>query len=163
MKCPFCKGLESIVIDSRVGRDADSIRRRRECRDCGRRFTSYERVEERVLNVLKRDGRRVPFDRQKLIAGLRRACIKRPVRAEQLEEFVNQLEVRLGERGDSDVPSSDIGAEAMRFLRDVDEVAYVRFASVYRSFASIAEFMDELRKLQAGRPAPSPSEPETSE
>jgi transcriptional repressor NrdR len=147
MRCPFCKGADSKVLDSRESMEGAVIRRRRECLECRKRFTTYERVEELAPLVVKKDGRREPFDREKLLAGLQKAVEKRPVSMDQLEALVAEVEVRLQERGENEVPSSAIGEEVMRKLRALDQVAYVRFASVYRSFRDIEEFMDELKGL----------------
>lgn len=153
MRCPFCKGLESSVIDSRLTKDGDAIRRRRECRDCERRFTTYERVEEHVPLVIKKDGRREPFDRAKLTAGLLKACEKRPISIHAIETFVAGLEQSLADRQEREIPSADIGSEVMTFLRRLDPVAYIRFASVYRAFNDVSEFMEELRQLAEERGA----------
>jgi len=147
MRCPFCKGADSKVLDSRESMEGAVIRRRRECLECRKRFTTYERVEELAPLVVKKDGRREPFDRDKLLAGLQKAVEKRPVSMDQLETLVAEVDVRLQERGEKEVPSSAIGEEVMRKLRTLDQVAYVRFASVYRSFRDIEEFMDELKGL----------------
>ena len=147
MRCPFCKGADSKVLDSRESMEGAVIRRRRECLECIKRFTTYERVEELAPLVVKKDGRREPFDREKLLAGLQKAVEKRPVSMDQLEALVAEVEMRLQERGEKEVPSSAIGEEVMRRLRTLDQVAYVRFASVYRSFRDIEEFMDELKGL----------------
>ena len=147
MRCPFCKRDDSKVLDSRESAEGTVTRRRRECLGCRKRFTTYERVEELAPLVVKKDGRREPFDREKLLAGLHKAVEKRPVSMDQLEALVAEVEVRLQERGEKEVPSSAIGEEVMRRLRALDQVAYVRFASVYRSFRDIEEFMDELKGL----------------
>ena len=149
MKCPFCAELENKVIDSRLSNQGAVIRRRRECLGCERRFTTYERVEEILPMVVKKDGRREAYDRQKILEGLRLACQKRPVSAEQLEEVADGIERRLQEMGDKEVRSSVIGEAVMRELARLDEVAYVRFASVYRSFKDLGEFMSELKELLA--------------
>lgn len=147
MKCPFCRDLENRVIDSRLGKDGDVIRRRRECLQCKRRFTTYERVEEMLPMVVKKDGRRELFDRQKIISGLKKACEKRPVSIAAIEETADRIEQALQERGEKEVPSSAIGEAVMRELHALDKVAYVRFASVYRSFKDVGEFMRELEEL----------------
>lgn len=147
MKCPFCSFADSKVVDSRPDKDSSTIRRRRECEACGKRFTTHERVEETLPLVMKKDGRREPFDRLKVIAGIKKACEKRPVSVETIERFVDRLENRLQEAGEREVPSTRIGEMVMNELHDIDEVAYVRFASVYRSFKDINEFMDELQDL----------------
>jgi transcriptional repressor NrdR len=151
MKCPFCGHLEDKVIDSRTSRDGDSIRRRRECLKCERRFTSYERVEYVLPMVIKKDGRRENFDRTKILAGLDRALEKRPVDVEAREQVVNAIERKLVSLGIKEIPSKQIGEEVMACLRDLDKVAYVRFASVYRDFKDINEFMDELSGLLKSR------------
>lgn len=147
MKCPFCSNPDSKVVDSRPDKDGSTIRRRRECESCGRRFTTHERVEEILPQVVKRDGRREPFDRMKLVSGLKKACEKRPVSAETIEEMVDRVEARLMESGEKELSSTSIGELVMRELHEVDQVAYVRFASVYRSFKDITEFMSELQDL----------------
>ncbi len=153
MKCPFCGHLESSVIDSRVSATAELIRRRRSCEGCQRRFTTYERVDEILPTVVKKDGRRERFDRQKLINGLRIACNKRPVSVEQIEAIADAIERDIQERGEKEIDSALIGEKVMARLREADEVAYVRFASVYRSFRDIDEFMSELGKLVKARDA----------
>jgi transcriptional repressor NrdR len=147
LKCPFCRDLENKVIDSRLSKEGDVIRRRRECLRCARRFTTYERAEEALPLVVKKDGRRETFDRGKIIAGLTRACEKRPVGIEAVEAVVDRVERALQERGEKEIPSSVIGEAVMRELHGLDKVAYVRFASVYRSFEDIGEFMEELEAL----------------
>lgn len=147
MRCPFCKDPENKVIDSRESHEGVVIRRRRECLKCGRRFTTYERVEELTPLIVKKDGRREAFDREKLLSGLTKACEKRPVSIDQLEEVVADIERGLQERGEREVPSTTLGGEVMQRLQQLDEVAYVRFASVYRSFRDISEFMSELKDL----------------
>ncbi len=149
MKCPFCGFADNRVIDSRLGKEGNSIRRRRECLNCDRRFTTYERVEEILPLVVKKDGRRQPFDRFKVIAGMQRACEKRPVPFATIEQIVDQLERQLQESGEREVDSSRIGKAVMDALHEVDEVAYVRFASVYRQFKDINEFMAELKDILA--------------
>jgi transcriptional repressor NrdR len=151
VKCPFCAEVENKVIDSRLSNQGAVIRRRRECLGCQRRFTTYERVEEILPMVVKKDGRRETFDRQKVLDGLKLACQKRPVGAEQLEAVVDGIERRLQEMGEKEVPSSVIGEAVMRELARLDEVAYVRFASVYRSFKDLGEFMSELKELISER------------
>lgn len=147
MRCPFCKRDDSKVLDSRESAEGTVTRRRRECLGCHKRFTTYERVEELMPLVVKKDARREPYDREKLISGLQKAVEKRPVSMEQLELLVAEVESRILERGEKEVPSSLVGEEVMRRLRALDQVAYVRFASVYRSFRDIEEFMDELKGL----------------
>ncbi len=147
MKCPACRDLNNRVIDSRLGKDGDVIRRRRECEKCARRFTTYERVEDYLPSVVKKDGRRESFDRMKVLAGLKKACEKRPISVETIEETADTVERTLLEKGDKEVPSSAVGEAIMAALHDLDSVAYVRFASVYRSFQDIDEFVDELEDL----------------
>ena len=147
MKCPFCSHTEDKVIDSRLSQEGDVTRRRRECLKCGRRFTTYERVEEAQPLVIKKDGRRELFDRTKILNGVLRACEKRPVGIETMEKVVDKIEKRLLETGDREIQSSIIGAAVMEELKTLDEVAYVRFASVYREFRDINEFMTELKGL----------------
>ena len=147
MKCPFCGHLKDKVVDSRETGAGDAIRRRRECLDCGRRFTSYERVEEIPYFVVKKDGRREPFERQKLMAGLHRACEKRPVPAKALTAIVDEVEQMVQDNAEREIPAREIGERVMERLRELDKVAYVRFASVYRQFEDVEEFMSELRNL----------------
>ncbi len=147
MKCPFCGHLEDKVVDSRESREGDVIRRRRECLECGRRFTSYERIDEIPYMVVKKDGSREKFDRPKLLAGLLKACEKRPVSINQLEAIVNEVEFFVQEANDRERSTQEIGEMLMERLRKLDKVAYVRFASVYLDFKDIKEFMAELREL----------------
>ena len=147
MKCPFCENLEDRVIDSRTSKEGDSIRRRRECLDCGQRFTSYERVEDVVPMVVKKDGRREPFDMAKIRSGLLISCKKRPIGTDQLDGIVETIEKRLVGLGVKEIQSSWIGEQIMAALKDLDKVAYVRFASVYRQFKDINDLMDEVRTL----------------
>ncbi len=147
MRCPFCRHRGNRVVDSRLASDGTMIRRRRMCSSCKRRFTTYERVEEAAPMVVKKDGRREPFDRAKIIAGLKRACEKRPVSMETIEQIANRIEATLAEQGEREVASSAIGLAVMNELHKIDQVAYVRFASVYRSFKDIDEFMHELEDL----------------
>lgn len=151
MKCPYCADLDNKVIDSRLSQGGEVTRRRRECAGCTRRYTTYERVEESLPLVVKKDGRREPFDHGKISAGLKKACEKRPVSAEAIEGIVDRIERDLAESGDKEVASTAIGERVMQKLREVDEVAYVRFASVYRSFRDIQEFMDEMNVLLRGK------------
>ena len=153
MKCPFCSHLESRVIDSRLSREGDVTRRRRECEECDRRFTTYERVEEILPLVVKKDGRRETYDRLKITTGLKKACEKRPISIETIEEIADHIERTLQGRGEKEIPGAMIGEEVMRHLYDLDKVAYVRFSSVYRSFQDIDEFMSELRDLIRERSA----------
>ena len=154
MKCPYCGHLENKVIDSRLSKDGGVIRRRRDCDECGRRFTTYERIEEVLPMVIKKDGRRELFDRGKLLGGLKRACEKRPVGVEDLERIVDKVEQTLQECGDREIPTSKIGETVMKELHELDEVAYVRFASVYRQFKDINQFMDELKDILGEKKAP---------
>ncbi len=147
MRCPFCQYLDDKVIDSRLAREGDVIRRRRECLKCEKRFTTYERVEEVMPAVVKKDGRREPFDRQKIVAGIQRACEKRPVSADAVEEVVRRIEVEVQESGEREIASSKIGERVMSALKGLDEVAFVRFASVYRRFQDLNDFMAELQGL----------------
>ena len=147
MKCPFCSDFDNKVVDSRLSGDSDVIRRRRECLECGRRFTTYERVDEILPMVIKKDNRREPYDRSKILSGIQTACQKRPVPVPVMEEIVDRIEKEVQEKGDKEIKSSTIGETVMAELNDLDEVAYVRFASVYRSFKDINEFMDELKDM----------------
>jgi transcriptional repressor NrdR len=174
MKCPFCGTLDNKVIDSRLSQGGEVTRRRRECEGCQRRYTTYERVEQVLPLVVKKDGRREPFDRMKILGGLHRACVKRPVSAESLERLVDDLERVLVETGEKEVASTAVGERVMDALRELDHVAYVRFASVYRQFKDTNEFLSELSQLLSpggsrtparGVRAPSPKdldEPEPS-
>jgi transcriptional repressor NrdR len=147
MRCPFCGHLEDRVVDSREAQEGQATRRRRECLGCTRRFTTYERIEEVLPQVVKKDGRREPFDRAKIVEGVAIACQKRPVSAEQVEALVSAVERQLQELGDREIRTTVIGELVMRRLRTLDEVAYVRFASVYRAFRDVGEFMAELEGL----------------
>ena len=149
MKCPYCGHLESKVVDSRPSDEGASIRRRRECLECHRRFTTYETMESLPLMVVKKDGSRQSFDKSKLLNGMIRACEKRPVSFGTLEEMANEIEQVLQNEMDREIPSARIGELVMERLKQVDEVAYVRFASVYRQFKDISTFMEELNKLLA--------------
>ncbi|MBR6206840.1 MAG: transcriptional repressor NrdR [Oscillospiraceae bacterium] len=151
MKCPFCGHLESRVIDSRPAEEGATIRRRRECMACGKRFTTYEIIERLPLVVIKRDGSRQTFDKVKLINGMLRACEKRPVPMLALQNAAGEIEQELQNRLDREVSSTEIGELVMSKLKDLDEVAYVRFASVYRQFKDINTFMEELNKLLGDR------------
>ena len=150
MRCPFCHSNQNKVIDSRPSREANAIRRRRECLNCQRRFTTYEQVEETMPLIIKKDGRREPYQRAKLSEGIKKACEKRPVSIDAIEQFLDELEREMLESGQREMPSTWIGERVMNKLRDWDEVAYVRFASVYRSFRDVTEFLDELKHLLAG-------------
>ena len=147
MKCPFCSYRDSRVIDSRAVEDGTSIRRRRECPDCGRRFTTYEKYEETPLVVSKKDGRRELFDAKKLLGGLLKAFEKRPVPYEKVQEIADGVERELRMNGESEVESTSIGELVMRHLEETDQIAYVRFASVYRQFADVKNFMQELERI----------------
>jgi transcriptional repressor NrdR len=147
MRCPYCTSLDNKVVDSRMGKEGESIRRRRECLKCEGRFTTYERVEEVLPLVIKKDSRREPFDRMKILSGLKKACEKRPISMETLEKTVEEIEKALQEKGLKEIPSTVVGEEVMERLHKLDEVAYVRFASVYRSFKDINEFMSELKDI----------------
>ena len=151
MRCPFCTHLEDKVVDSREAKDGDSIRRRRECMQCGRRFTSYERIDEIPYMVIKKDGRRETFDRSKIMAGLLRACEKRPISSVQLEAIVDSIEKFVQESSDREVATSELGKLIMSRLKALDKVAYVRFASVYLEFEDVSEFMNELKVLVRAR------------
>ena len=147
MKCPFCKDLDNRVIDSRLTRDGGAIRRRRQCARCRRRFTTYERVEEILPMVVKKDGRREVFDRMKIIGGLKRACEKRPIGMAAIEHATDRVERSLQERAEKEISSAVVGEMVMRALHRLDKVAYVRLASVYRSFKAVGEFMSALEEL----------------
>lgn len=149
MKCPYCRELENKVIDSRMTKEGNAVRRRRECISCNHRFTTYERVEEVPLVLIKKDGRRETFDRNKVLAGMQRACEKRDISMNTLEESVDELERELQEMGEKEIPSSVVGSRIMTILHELDDVAYVRFASVYREFKDINDFMSELKDLLA--------------
>ncbi len=152
MRCPYCTDLRNKVIDSRLTKDHYVIRRRRECLACGKRFTTYERIEEILPLVIKKDGRREPFDRSKIVSGMKKACEKRPVSITTIERAVEKIEQSLQEKGDKEIESSKIGEKVMEALHEIDEVAYVRFASVYRQFKDITDFMREVSSLlQKGR------------
>jgi len=153
MRCPFCSHAEDKVVDSRESKDGDSIRRRRECLDCGRRFTSYERIDEIPYMVIKKDGKREQFERGKVLSGLLRAAEKRPISTGQLEKIVDEVEKNVQDSLDRELGVSDIGKIIMRRLKALDKVAYVRFASVYLEFADVSEFMDELRGLVGAKTA----------
>jgi len=147
VNCPFCGGSDNHVVDSRDVRDGAEIRRRRECDKCSRRFTTYERVDELPVTVVKRDGRRESFDREKLLNGLLRACEKRPVPRRDLVEIVDSVESRIASKDVREMSTEDIGNWVIERLRGLDQVAYVRFASVYRRFEDVNQFMDELKQL----------------
>ncbi len=151
MKCPFCNELEDKVVDSRMAKEGEVIRRRRECLVCKRRYTTYERVEEVLPVVVKKDGRRESFDRSKVLAGLKKACEKRPISTATIETVTDRIEKRIQEMGETEIESRIVGEELMKELHQLDQVAYVRFASVYREFKDIDQFMDELRTLAQQR------------
>ncbi len=151
MKCPFCANIDDKVIDSREGRLGDTIRRRRECLKCGRRFTTYERIDEIPYMVIKKDGRRERFERQKILQGLLKACEKRPVPTPKLEAIVDEIESVVQESTERELTTTEIGEMIMRGLKKLDKVAYVRFASVYMDFKDVQEFMSELKNLLKDR------------
>ena len=147
MNCPFCGHLHDKVVDSRESKEGDAIRRRRQCLGCERRFTTYERIDEVPYMVVKKDGRREKFDRQKVLAGLLKACEKRPISMSRLSELVNQVESKVSDSPDREIPTTEIGEILMEGLRDLDKIAYVRFASVYRDFQDEQAFFNELKNL----------------
>ena len=157
MKCPYCSNLEEKVVDSREGKDGLVVRRRRQCQQCMRRFTTYERIEEIHFMVVKKDGRREPFNRQKIMAGLLKAVQKRPVSVSQLEKILDEIEARLAEKEEREMTAAEIGELIMERLHEIDEVAYVRFASVYRQFRDVSQFVEEVKGLREGRPRRRPS------
>jgi len=147
VKCPFCNHLQDKVVDSRESKEGDAIRRRRECLACERRYTTYERIDEVPYMVIKKDGRREKFDRQKVLNGLLKACEKRPVSMGKLSEMVNQVESKVSDSADREISTRDVGEFLMDHLRELDKIAYVRFASVYRDFQDEQAFFDELKSL----------------
>ncbi len=147
MKCPFCSYKEDKVVDSRATAEESAVRRRRECLKCGKRFTTYEYIEDISLMVIKKDGRREPFDRKKILAGIIRACEKRPISMEKMEDVVTQVEHAIQKKSDREVLASRIGELIMEKLKTLDDVAYVRFASVYRQFKDVGQFMEELKDI----------------
>ena len=147
MKCPFCSSENTRVIDSRPADDNNSIRRRRLCDDCGKRFTTYEKVETMPLIVIKKDNNREPYDREKIVAGIVRSCHKRPVSISSINAMVDEIETKIFNIGEKEIPTTTIGAIVMEELKKLDEVAYVRFASVYREFKDVNTFMDEIKKI----------------
>ena len=151
MKCPFCDELEDKVVDSSMAKEGEVIRRRRECLGCKRRYTTYERVEEILPVVVKKDGRRESFDRNKILVGLKKACEKRPISIGTIEAVTDRIEKRIQEMGETEIESRVVGEEVMKELHQLDQVAYVRFASVYREFKDIDQFMDELKTLAQQR------------
>jgi len=158
MRCPFCHSTQNKVIDSRPSREANAIRRRRECLNCQRRFTTYEQVEETMPLIVKKDERREPYQRAKLYEGIKKACEKRPVSIDVIEHFLDDLEREMLESGRREMPSTWIGERVMQQLRDWDEVAYVRFASVYRHFTDATDFMTEIRQLLKTREKTEPKD-----
>ena len=151
MKCPFCDDVEDKVVDSRMAKEGEVIRRRRECLSCKRRYTTYERVEETMPAVVKKDGRREPFDRSKIVSGLKKACEKRPISTATIETVTDRIEKRIQDLGETEIVSTAVGEEVMRELSQLDQVAYVRFASVYRELKDIDQFMDEIKALAQQR------------
>jgi transcriptional regulator NrdR len=151
VKCPFCDDVEDKVVDSRMAKEGEVIRRRRECLSCKRRFTTYERVEETMPVVVKKDGRREPFDRGKIVSGLKKACEKRPISTATIETVTDRIEKRIQEMGETEIVSTSVGEEVMKELSQLDQVAYVRFASVYREFKDIDQFMEEIKALAQQR------------
>jgi transcriptional repressor NrdR len=151
MRCPYCTKVENKVIDSRMSKDGRMIRRRRECIECGRRFTTYEKLEEVLPMVVKKDGRREPFNREKITSGIKKACQKRPISMTKIEEFVDSVELYFQELGKKEIEGKEIGERVINALKEWDEVAYVRFASVYRQFRDINEFMAELEGILRAR------------
>ncbi|TES90374.1 MAG: transcriptional repressor NrdR [Desulfobacteraceae bacterium] len=147
MKCPFCGEVDNKVIDSRLSKDGNAIRRRRECLVCSRRFTTYEYIEEIPVMIIKKDGRREAFSREKLRSGIQKACQKRNISMNIIEEFLDELERDLREIGEKEIPSNKIGEKVMAKLHEIDDVAYVRFASVYREFKDVNDFVSELKSL----------------
>lgn len=150
MKCPYCGHLDNRVVDSRLNKEYTITRRRRLCESCERRFTTYERLEVTMPMLVKKDGRRENWDRLKVVEGMKKACEKRPVSMSQIEEFVDQMERELQDMGEREIPITVIGGKVMEGLRQLDDVAYVRFASVYRQFKDLNEFMDELKGMLGG-------------
>lgn len=153
MRCPYCGELENKVIDSRMAKEGNTVRRRRQCLACDTRFTTYERVERLPLVLIKKDNRREPFDREKILMGMQRACEKRDISIHTLERFIDELERELQELGEREISASIVGERVMRKLHELDDVAYVRFASVYREFKDINDFMSELKDLFVRRRA----------
>jgi len=151
VKCPFCDDIEDKVVDSRMAKEGEVIRRRRECLSCKRRYTTYERVEETMPAVVKKDGRREPFDRGKIVSGLKKACEKRPISTATIEGVTERIEKRIQDMGETEIVSTAVGEEVMKELSQLDQVAYVRFASVYREFKDIDQFMDEIKSLAQQR------------
>ncbi len=151
MKCPFCGDLDNKVIDSRVSKDGSVIRRRRECIDCSRRFTTYEHIEEIPIMIIKKDGRRELFSREKVRKGMQRACQKLDISVNVIEDFIDELERDLRETGEKEIPSPEVGEKVMQKLHGLNDIAYVRFASVYREFKDVNDFVSELKSLLSER------------
>lgn len=147
MKCPYCGEVDNKVIDSRLSKDGNVIRRRRECIICTRRFTTYEHIEEIPIMIIKKDGRREVFSREKVRSGMKKACQKRDISMNMIEEFIDELERDLRETGEKEIPAAEVGEKIMSMLHELDDVAYVRFASVYREFKDVNDFVDELKSL----------------
>lgn len=158
MKCPYCSEIENKVIDSRLSKDASVIRRRRECLTCSRRFTTYEHIEEIPIMIIKKDGRRELFNRDKVRSGMLKACEKRNISMNSIEEFIDDMERDLREAEEKEIPAAVIGEKIMAKLHELDDVAYVRFASVYREFKDVNDFVSELKKLLSTDPAGKPSD-----
>lgn len=151
MKCPFCPSLDNKVIDSRLSKDGTVVRRRRECIECQRRFTTHERIEEMLPVVIKKGGRREIFNRDKILLGVQKACSNRPISMDEIEGLVDRIERYFQDRGDKEINAGEIGEEVMRGLHQLDDVAYVRFASVYREFKDITDFMTEVKELLSAK------------
>jgi len=147
MKCPYCNNLEDKVIDSRISKDGEIIRRRRECLGCAKRFTTHEKIEDKLPLIVKKDGRREPYGREKMMEGMKKACQKRPISIEAIEKIADKIEQDIVSRGVKEIKGSELGEKVMLELHDLDDVAYVRFASVYRSFKDISDFMEEVKTL----------------
>jgi len=147
MRCPFCMNQDTDVLDSRKLNEGEIIRRRRKCKHCGRRFTTYERIESVSLTIVKKDGKREPYDREKLMRGIRTACYRRPVPVQRMEQMINDIEAAIMATDEQEISSQRLGDEVMKRLREVDEVAYIRFASVYRSFADIGKLREAVEEL----------------
>jgi transcriptional repressor NrdR len=147
MKCPYCNNLEDKVIDSRISKDGEIIRRRRECLGCAKRFTTHEKIEDKLPLIVKKDGRREPYGREKMMEGMKKACQKRPISIEAIEKTADKIEQDIVSRGVKEIKGAELGEKVMLELHDLDDVAYVRFASVYRSFKDISDFMEEVKTL----------------
>lgn len=163
MRCPFCRSLEDRVIDSRTADDGAAIRRRRECQSCGRRYTTFERAERVGLQVRKRSGEREPFERSRIISGIRKACVNRPVSSEEVERVADEIEETIRSSGSDEVSSQEVGLAVLDRLRDLDEVAYVRFASVYKDFQELTDFEKEVGQLLQKRTPPKAGSPSGTE